>query len=228
MKFEENELKELRHMIYWIAKRHKNWKGISYRDLENDLWCKAIKIIKKIGEINYNLIATSLYRYSIDIYRKIQAKSAIPFSNMDDQPLNQDSHEFEDYDYDSAFPEVHKHRALEIKFFEQEAKKLAENNTDYSPAIVVKDMLKLFIPKSKEYMFIRLAALYFDIDISENRYDGWRFEDFFTRDRFEYSIAVALGFSNDTSSGYRALRQRIKNTLDEHGFYDLLLLMDEN
>lgn len=218
-------------MVYWIARRRAG-KFLDFDDLKNELWYKALKVLEKTGDYNLDYVAVSCYNYATDLYRKAERKlSRFVSSDVKDYLYSRDG--FFDF-YDGSFDENDIPTPTSTNRFNKEAhlmnmgsKFLSENNEDYSSSVIINDILKLFSRDSKEYMFVRLLALYFDIPLSDNERDGWRFEDFFSRDRYENSMAKALGFANDTSSGYRSLRARVRNTLTEHGFHDLLLVLQE-
>lgn len=208
IEFEGDEFDQLQNMLYWISRKYNGWSRLESEDLESELWIKAINIIKDTGEINMNLIAMSCYHYAIDICRKYKRQAKF-FPTDGFMEVGDDSSQ-------TPIP-------FSLNIINKSSRDLARNNNQrYGSSLLIQDMLDLFDPESKEYKFIRLAALYHDIEIPENVEDGWRFEDIFTRDRYEYSMAKALGFADDTSTGYRNLRGRVRDALYQNGFYDLL------
>lgn len=197
-------------MLYWIAKKYHNWAGIDSEDMEADLWIKTLQLLKNSQSetIEYNLIAKCCYNHAKDILRKAKKLKEKQCSADEESliGLSENLDEIDTYYYGEV---------------NAGSRNLAKNNLS-NASVMVTEMLKLFEDDQKAYNLVRLVALYYHVDIPINRNEGWTFESKFgTHDTYENEIAKALGYANSMSSGYRVVRQRVRDKLYSHGYRDL-------
>ena len=89
-----------------------------------------------------------------------------------------------------------------------------QTEDDYS-SLHIKEMLEIFEPNSREFEYVKLLTTYLGIHTPFNE----DIEDCsFGETRRELEIAKKLGYVNDTSQGYRKLKNKVRATLIRNGF----------
>ena len=96
------------------------------------------------------------------------------------------------------------------------------HHEDYNGSLYLQDLIRLFPQRSRERKYITLLAEY--IGLGSFLHTQNKFNDLFEgKVRRECELAKMLGFANDTSNGYRSLKQRVKERIVncELGFYNI-------
>ena len=186
---DSREFKEIDNMLHYIAIRYNNWSGLEYDDIKSELWVKTLKVIKDVGHINLKLIAKCCYNASYDLCRKAKRKWEVVDTNSE-------------LVYADGF-------LLNSK---------VEDDDDlYLDNIVVQEVVDSFPKNSREKNYLIYLALYLGIPLRDHEEKNLTFEKVYGKYpknyRRELLIAKALGFSDDTSSGYRKAKYEVRNRL---------------
>lgn len=185
----KEEYDKLNSMICGISRKYTGYAYMEYDDLEQELWIKALEIIAYHGEVNYRLIAKSLYNRAIDLVRKKRHKQ------LNEHHLNVNMLEVIDDD-----PAHGKVNYLNTK----------TDMCDYSTS-VVNEVIELFDEGTKDRQYVTMVAEFNGALSGEDYLDEVKekFSDF----RPEKEYALALGFKDDTSTGYRSLRHKVREVV---------------
>ena len=188
---DDNEFSELDKMLHYIAIRYNNWSGLEYDDIKSELWVKALNVIKDVNHINLRLIAKCCYNASYDLCRKAKRKWEVVDTNSE-------------LIYTDGF-------ASDNKF---------EDDDDlYLDNIIVQEVVDSFPKNSRERNYLIYLALYLNIPLRDHQEKNLTFSKVYGKYprtyRRELLIAKALGFSDDTSSGYRKAKYEVRNRLAE-------------
>jgi hypothetical protein len=199
IKLSEEEFNKLDKMINGISWKYNGWSGLEQEDIAMELWIKTCEVIKYTGNINYNLIARCCYNKAIDMCRSARKTVTNSFSASEflESCFNSDK----DFAKDSDNGSINISR-----------------NSDFYSKTDIEDMIKLFDPDTKERKYIILMILYLGLDEEIFNNPGSCYDKLFGNERMDYEIAKKLNYANDTSQGYRQLRERVRNKLRENGF----------
>lgn len=183
------EYEHLKSMVCGIARKYTGYAYIEYDDLEQELWIKALGLIAYHGNVNLKLIASSLYNNAIDLVRKRKRKH--------DNEKHLDSNTFNFLDDNESNAKVNY--------------LVSQNDlSDYSTS-VVSELVELFDEGSKARAYVTMVAEFTGALSGEDYLDSVK--EKFTDFRPEKEFAIALGFKDDTSTGYRSLRQNVREVV---------------
>ena len=188
---DDDEFSEIDRMLHYIAIRYNNWSGLEYDDIKSELWVKALKVIKDVNHINLRLIAKCCYNASYDLCRKAKRKWEVVDTNSE-------------LIYADGF-------SPDNKF---------EDDDDlYLDNIIVQEVVDSFPKNSRERNYLIYLALYLNIPLRDHQEKNLTYEKVYGKYprtyRRELLIAKALGFSDDTSTGYRKAKYEVRDRLAE-------------
>ena len=196
---------ELDAMIHKLAYKKKDTVMIDFEDLVNTLWVKALDVIEKKGEVDFNYIARACLFGIVDIVRQnVKSNSATQYSNefFDQcitreqfQSASADHHEGNVYDYSSV---------SQNRFHRPEEK------------VELEDILNLFDSedeeKERQYIKTWMDILGFNENI-EN-------PELLPNKAYDRFIAVEiLHYAGSSSGGYAKLKNRVKAKLIANGYH---------
>lgn len=196
------EFMKLNKMCIGIARRRQGWSRLTAEDLTDDLWIKAMELIRSNkscanqGTINFKWIGRCLWNKVIDICRSAKRTNDRQFAAT----------EFMD--------------AFVKEMSSDTAKKTGSPlfEDDHDSAVNIQAILNLFVPGSREHQYVRLVALHVGAGdcLGKAKFKEKRNEIFGDK-RMELEVAVRLGYASDTSNGYRNLRSRVRKSIVEAG-----------
>ena len=188
---DDSEYSEIDNMLHFIAYRYNNWSGLEYEDIKSELWVKTLRVIRDVGHINMKLIAKCCYNASYDLCRKAKRKWEVVDTNSE-------------LVYSDVF----------------ESKNRCEDDEDlYLDNIIVQEVVDLFPKNSRERNYLIYLALYLNIPLRDHQEKNLTYDKVYghlpPKYRRELAIAHALGFSDDTSTGYRKAKYEVRSRLAE-------------
>ena len=190
---DDNEYSEIDDMLHYIAIRYNNWSGLEYDDIKSELWVKTLNVIKDSNDINLRFIAKCCYNASYDLCRKAKRK-------------------WEVVDTNSELVYTDGYSSLGINKFE-------DDDDLYLDNIVVQEVVDSFPRNSRERNYLIYLALYLNIPLRDHEEKNLTYEKVYGKYpktyRQELLIAKALGFSDDTSTGYRKAKYEVRSRLAE-------------
>ena len=190
---DNDEYSKIDELLYYIAMRYNNWSGLEYDDIKSELWVKTLNIIKDVNHVNLNLIAKCCYNTCHDLCRKAKRKWEVVDTNS----------ELVYMDGFSLLPND----------------KFDDNEELYLDNIVVQEVVDSFPKNSRERNYLIYLALYLEIPLRDHKEKNLTFDKVYGKYprtyRRELLIAKALGFSDDTSTGYRKAKYEVRNKLAE-------------
>lgn len=199
----EEEFDQINKMVCGISWKRHGWSGLEADDIMVELWLKVMQVLKDCREVNLPLLAGCCWNRSMDLCRAAKRQKERCFSIPNAYEIFEDSDQITD-EYDgSASRGSNVLRKYEVD--------------DCDSNMSIKAMLDLFPPDSKEYEYIQLSLLYNGLVETYYKDPTKKFDDVFGNQRRELELAWKLGFANDTSSGYRNLRDRVRNKIIENG-----------
>ena len=192
----------LDEMIRKIAMRKRNTVVIEYDELVNELWVKALDVIEKRGEIDYNYIAKACFFGIVDIVRRNVKDESFPCTNQTfDQFITRDQKQEQNGDHSSA---VYTYSSINENRFQ-----------DAEQRIIIEDILNLFNPESeqKERAYVKawmdILGLNESIECPEN----------LPEKAYDRYIAVeVLHYAGSGSGGYMKLRRKVREKLADAGY----------
>ena len=188
---DNKEYSEIDKMLHYIAIRYNNWSGLEYDDIKSELWVKTLNVIKDINYINLRLIAKCCYNTGYDLCRKAKRKWEVVDTNSE-------------LVYADGF-------STENKF--------EDDDELYLDNIIVQEVVDSFPKNSRERNYLIYLALYLGIPLRDHEERNLTFERTYGKYpknyRRELLIAKALGFSDDTSTGYRKAKYEVRHRLAE-------------
>ena len=186
------EYSEIDNMLHYIAMRYNNWSGLEYDDIKSELWVKTLHVIKDVGHINLRLIAKCCYNASYDLCRKAKRKWEVVDTNSE-------------LVYTDGYSSL--------------SNNIEDDEELYLDNIIVQELVDSFPKNSRERNYLIYLALYLEIPLRDHEEKNLTFEKVYGKYprnyRREFLIAKALGFSDDTSSGYRKAKYEVRNRLAE-------------
>lgn len=196
-------VKELDTMIRKIAMKKRNTVRIEFDDLVNELWLKALDVIEKKGEIDYNYIAKACFYGIVDIVRKNVKDESFPCPNAKfDFCIPRDQYEAKSGDKESS--NIYDYSSINGRRFEEAAER-----------IELEDILNLFDPKDeeKERLYVKtwmdILGLSRNVEHPEN----------LPEKAYDRYIAVEiLHYAGSGSGGYMKLRNRVREKLIANGY----------
>lgn len=194
----DEEFSTVDTMLHFIARKYDTWSGVEYDDLKSELWAKTLVILKKEKRIETRWIAKCCYNLSLDICRS--AKKYVTRYDVDSDLV----------DMVTESPEMSVPRQD------------AEEDETVIGRMAVEELVKRFPRNSRERNYLIYLTLYMGIPISDHKERNLTFEkvygDMPKGCRRDLAVARALGFSDDTSSGYRKAKYAVREALaDEYG-----------
>lgn len=189
----DEEFEKLSTLTHFIAMRYANWSGIEYDDLKSSLWVKTLELLKNgdEGDIEMNWIAKCCYNLAKDICRK--AKKYVENVDVNTDALTEDEQIYDPW--------------------------LLEDDSLFMDSLNVRDIMDMFPKNSRERNYLVYLTLYIGIPVEEHRERQLTYDKVYGRYpedmRREKAIAMALGFSDDTSSGYRRAKYAVRDRLAE-------------
>ena len=192
---EEDEYKQLSNMLHYIAMRFTNWSGLEYDDIKSELWIKTLITLKDLKRIEPGWIAKCCFNVSHDLCRKAKRKWDRIDTNSD----------FIEEDSLGVFQE------------------LSKSDEDFLDNINIQELVDRFPRNSRERNYLVYLALYLGIPLRDHEEKHLTYEKVYggfpTNLRRELVIARALGFSDDTSTGYRKAKYQVRQELSK--LYDI-------
>ena len=189
---DDDEYKDIDKMLHYIALRYNNWSGLEYDDIKSELWVKTLHVIKDVKYINLRLIAKCCYNASYDLCRKAKRKWEVVDTNSE-------------LVYTDGLSSANN--------------KIEDDDEIYLDNIIVQELVDSFPKNSRERNYLIYLALYLNIPLRDHKEKNLTFEKVYGKYprnyRRELLIAKALGFSDDTSSGYRKAKYEVRNRLAE-------------
>ena len=186
---EPREYSEIDNMLHYIAMRYNNWSGLEYDDIKSELWVKTLNVIRDLNDINLRFIAKCCYNASYDLCRKAKRKWEVVDTNSE-------------LVYNDGLPA---------------GKKFEDDEDLYLDNIIVQEVVDSFPKNSRERNYLIYLTLYLEIPLRDHKEKNLTFEKVYGKYpknyRRELLIAKALGFSDDTSSGYRKAKYKVRNRL---------------
>ena len=193
----EQQFNELNKMLTGIARKYAGWGGISFDDLLQECWVKALKVIDTVGELRLNLIAVSCYNHIFGLCRYQQRRA-------NQIPVEHSQFEYRDEAVDN------------LEFSPIEGWTPIQQTTEeiVFDKLAIDDIENLFNPGSVESEYVHLVAVY--LRIKQPR-SSVNFEIIFNENSpMENNIAISLGYANSMSSGYRNCKKRVRKVIAEH------------
>lgn len=193
---DDSEYKKLSEMLHYIAIRFTNWSGLEYDDIKSELWIKTLDTLKDMKKIEPSWIAKCCFNVSHDLCRKAKRK-------WDKIDTNSD---YLDSDIPGSPQELSK-----------------SDDENFLDNINIQELVDRFPRNSRERNYLVYLSLYLGIPLREHEEKHLTYEKVyggFPADyRRELVIAKALGFSDDTSTGYRKAKYEVRQTLSK--IYDI-------
>ena len=187
------EFEQISTMLHFIAIRYNNWSGVEYDDLKSELWLRSLEIIRKSKKIELNWIAKCCYNLCKDICRRAK-------KNWDKCDTDSESAVLDNPKFDANDPNI-------------------ITDERYMENIVVQEIVDSFPKNSREQNYLIYLTLYLGLPLKEHTDKGLTYNKVYgnlpNNYRRELAIAHALGFSDDTSSGYRRAKYAVRSKLAE-------------
>lgn len=196
-------VKELDKMIRRIAWTKKDTVVIEFDDLVNELWLKALNVIEKKGEIDYNYIAKACFYCIVDIVRKNVKDESFPCSNERfDYCVTREQYNSKSSDHSSD--NVYDYATINGRRFEEATER-----------IELEDILNLFDPKDEEKERLYVKTWMDILGLSENIEHPEKLPE----KAYDRYIAVeVLHYAGSGSGGYMKLRNKVRERLIENGY----------
>lgn len=196
-------VKRLDEMIHKIAWKKRNTVVIEFDELINELWLKALEVIEKKGEVDFNYIAKACFYAIVDIVRKNVKDESFPCANQTfDYCVTREQYHETSSDHTNNM--VYEYSSVNGKRFEEATEK-----------IELEDIINLFDPKDeeKERLYVKtwMDILGFNENVEhpenlpEKAYD-------------RYIAVEVLHYAGSGSGGYMKLRRKVRERLIENGY----------
>lgn len=199
----EEVVTKLDEMIKKIAWTKRSTVVIEFDDLVNELWLKALEVIEKKGEIDFNYIAKACFYAIVDIVRKNVKDESFPCPNSGfDSYIPRDQYEAKSSDKGTS--NIYDYSSINGRKFEEATER-----------IELEDILNLFDPndEEKERLYVKtwmnILGLSESVEHPEN----------LPEKAYDRYIAVEiLHYAGSGSGGYMKLRNRVREKLIANGY----------
>ena len=199
----EEVVKELDKMIRKIAWTKRNTVVIEFEELINELWLKALDVIEKKGEVDFNYIAKACFYGIVDIVRKNVKNESFPCTNQTfDHCITRD--QYHETSSDKAASMVYEYSSVNGKRFENAVER-----------IELEDILNLFDPEDEEKERLYVKTWMDILGFNENLEHP---ENLPERAYDRYIAVEVLHYAGSGSGGYMKLRNRVREKLIANGY----------
>ena len=196
-------VKELDTMIKRIAWKKKDTVVIEFNDLVNELWLKALDVIEKKGEVDFNYIAKACFYGIVDIVRKNVKNESFPCTNQTfDQCITRE--QYHETSSDKTASMVYDYSSVNGKRFENAIER-----------IELEDILNLFDPEDEEKERLYVKTWMDILGFNENLEHP---ENLPERAYDRYIAVEVLHYAGSGSGGYMKLRNRVREKLIANGY----------
>lgn len=193
-------------IIRQLAAERTGWYGLEFDEIYSTLWVKASEIIKD-GGYDFAWLYYCLRNKVRDLARDASRKNTRGFT-ADDIIMDSALYSGESYDdYDEGTSDVKVPKVDPTFNFHYEIGSISQDCFDFS------ELLGLFEEGSSEWKWLYLTAIRNKlIDVAPETYDRL----FTDEHSVDYEVSALLGYNSQSNSGYRNIRDRVRNKVAKH------------